>query len=131
MLKKLTTMVAVLVLLTLLAAPLVLAQQDTGQSVGQDQQPAEQAQTPPINLGDPFTLDANGNLTVDCGMAFSNLAQLEPFRTVLANDQEFQSRLADAENLVQLCVNNGFSPFGNTGAQPPGSTTGNQYQQQA
>jgi hypothetical protein len=123
-------MVAVLVLLTLLAAPLVLAQQDPGQNVGQDQ-PAAPAQTPPINLGDPFTLDANGNLTVDCGMAFSNLAQLEPFRTVLANDQTFQSKLADAESLVQLCTNNGFSPFGDTGAQPPGSTTGNQYQPQA
>ena len=130
MLKKLTTMVAVLVLLTLLAAPLVLAQQDPGQNVGQGQ-PAEQAQTPPINLGDPFTLDANGNLTVDCGVAFGNLAQLEPFRTVLANDQTFQSKLADAESLVQLCTNNGFSPFGDTGAQPPGSTTGNQYQPQA
>lgn len=49
MLKKVITIAAMLVLVTLLAAPLVLAQQDASQ----EDQPAEgeAAQTPPASLG--------------------------------------------------------------------------------
>lgn len=117
--KKVTTLAIALVLLLVAFAPLVLAQQNTApdQSAGQAQA------APPIDLANPFVLDENNNLVIDCGVAFGNLAQLEPFRRALADDPEFQSRLSAAEDLVRLCTQNGFSPFvapggsGNTGME--------------
>jgi hypothetical protein len=125
LLKKSTTIVAMAGLLTLLAAPLVLAHQEMGEN-----QPAPQAQTnrdqspgggtePPLPiLENASSLDANGNLVVDCEAASSNLARLQQFQDTLANNPEFQLELSEAQGLVQLCVDEGFNPNGstNTGA---------------
>jgi hypothetical protein len=125
LLKKAITIVAAVGLLTLLAAPLVLAQQEMGEN-----QPAPPAQTdqdqsagggtePPLpTLENASSLDANGNLVVDCEAASSNLARLQQVQDALANNPEFQRELSETQGLVRLCADEGFNPNGspNTGA---------------
>ena len=129
MLKKVTALTAMLALALLIAfAPLVLAQQDASLN----QPTGETAQSPLINLGDPFRLDEAGNLIVDCRVAFQNLAQLQPFSDTLTNDPEFQSKLSEAKELTALCADNGYSPLESAGGtnQPsqPNSAGFQQYQ---
>ena len=126
MLKKVTTLTAMLALSLVAFAPLVLAQQDASLN----QPTGETAQSPLINLGDPFRLDEAGNLTIDCRVAFQNLAQLQPFSDTLTNDPEFQSKLSEAKELTALCADNGYSPLDSAGPRPsePNSAGFQQYQ---
>ena len=130
MLKKATTIVAVLILLILVATPIVLAQQSPGtdQSTGEappnQDQPAGETQPSLPALENPYVLDANGNIEIDCGAVFSNLVQLEMVAEQLQNDPQFQTELQQAQNLAELCINGGFSPT----ATNPNSTGFEQYQ---
>src|SRR5919202_3338184 len=130
MLKKATTIVAVRMVLILVAAPLVLAQQspETDQSMGEatpnQDQPAGGTQSSLPTLENPYVLDANGNIEIDCGAVFSNLVQLEMVAEQLQNDPQFQTELQQAQNLAQLCINGGFSPT----ATNSNSTGFEQYQ---
>ena len=128
--KKVTTLAIALVLLLVAFAPLVLAQQspETDQSMGEatpnQDQPAGGTQSSLPTLENPYVLDANGNIEIDCGAVFSNLVQLEMVADQLQNDPQFQSELQQAQNLAQLCMNGGFSPT----ATNPNSTGFEQYQ---
>ena len=126
MLKKVTTLMAMLALSLVAFAPLVLAQQDASP----DQPTGETVQSPLGNLGDPFRLNQNGDLVIDCGVAFQNLAQLQALSDTLANDPEFQSKLSETTELTQLCVDNGFSPLDSTGGpNQPSEPNGAGFQQ--
>lgn len=130
MLKKVTILAATLMLL-LAAAQLAVAQQDpgtsqpvqdeqapapstaqqnTGQQDASQTQPAGEAQAAPPNLDGIMRLNENSNLVVNCGAVSERLAQLEQLRDAQANDPQFQSVLAQAETLAQLCASNGFTP---------------------
>ncbi len=137
MLRKMTILAATLMLL-LAAAQLALAQQDTGtsQPVQDEQataapdpaqqdasqtQPAGEAQAAPPNLDGLMRLNENNNLVVNCGAVSERLGQLQQLRDAQANDPQFQSVLAQAETLAQLCASNGFVPP--SAGEPNGSNS--------
>ena len=127
LLKKVTTIAAVIGLLTLLAAPLVLAQQEMGedQPVPQAQpnqdQPVEGGTQPSLpTLENPSSLDTNGSVVIDCEMAWRNLAQLQQVRNALASNRDFQLELSQAQDLVELCVDEGFNPNGSNNTSNAG-----------
>jgi hypothetical protein len=132
MLKKMMTLAGVLVLLTLLAAPLVLAQQGTDQQAPDQQgvaQPAAGGTQPSLpTLEDPFRFNSSGNVVIDCDAAYRNFVRLELANDTSANDPEVQSELAQAQNLVEICVFEGSgSQSGGNGIdqyQPNGPLTG-------
>ncbi len=134
MLRKMTILAATLMLL-LAAAQLALAQQDTGtsQPVQDEQatapaqqdasqtQPAGEAQAAPPNLDGLMRLNENNNLVVNCAAVSERLGQLQQLRDAQANDPQFQSVLAQAETLAQLCASNGFVPP--SAGEPTGSNS--------
>ena len=114
--KKVVTIAAVLVLMTLVAAPWVLAQQYPTQSQptygGTPTSNPSSEGTPPAlpTTIYPYSLDSNGNVVIDCQAAFSNLAQLELVSGSLANDPTYKSELEQAKYLAQVCVIQGYDP---------------------
>ncbi len=107
--KKLMTLVTVMALLLVAFAPLVLAQQEVAETP-----PAETAPPPfELELEDPFSLNENSDLVLDCDAVFRNFALLNSYRdTTLASNPEFQASLTDTEDLSQVCVDAGLASFG-------------------
>ena len=107
--KKLMTLVTVMALLLVAFAPLVLAQQEVAETP-----PAETAPPPfELVLEDPYSLNENSDLVLDCDAVFRNLALLNSYRdTTLASNPEFQANLTDTEDLSQVCVDAGLASFG-------------------
>ncbi len=113
------TMATVMALLLVAFAPLVLAQQDTSETPPAEPPPAEpppaEPAPPPFELvlEDPFSLNEDSDLVLDCDAVFRNLALLNSYRgTTLESNPEFQASLADTENLSQICVDAGLASFG-------------------
>lgn len=107
--KKLMTLVTVMALLLVAFAPLVLAQQEVAET------PPAEAAPPPfeLELEDPFSLNEDRDLVLDCDAVFRNLALLNSYRdTTLASNPEFQASLTDTEVLSQVCVDAGLASFG-------------------
>ena len=141
--KKLMTLATLLVLLLVAFAPLVLAQQDVSQTEPMDTAPADTAPTdtapadtapaPPapgveLTLEDPFSLDENGNLAINCDAVFRNLALLDRYRsTPQESDPRFQADLANTQGLSQICVDNGLASFGQV-SDDSGGAAFEQYQ---
>lgn len=118
--KKLMTLVMLLVVLLVAYTPLVLAQQTA---------PAQTTPAPPapsiqLTLEDPFSFDESNNLVLDCNAVFRNLALLDHYRgTTQESDSQFQADLADTENLSRICVNNGLASFGQASRGSEGAGT--------
>ena len=109
--RKVSLLVAVLVLL-LAATPLVLAQEANQQNADQSQyadQYTNQAQPVAPDLKDLTSLDANGNLVVNCAALIQRLDQLAQGGEV-ANSPDLQLEMAQLEDLSQLCMDDGFTP---------------------
>lgn len=62
----------------------------------------------PLDLPNPVALAGN-KIVVDCVVLFQNLAELEQWRDARANDPAIQLELAQAKDLGQLCLDNGFT----------------------
>ena len=132
---KLMTLATMLVLLTAFA-PLVLAQQNTSETPPAETPPAEpppaEAAAPPFELvlEDPFSLNEDSDLVLDCDAVFRNLALLNSYRdTTLASNPEFQASLADTESLSQICIDAGLASFGQVSEDPEESTGVEQYEE--
>ena len=112
MLKKVTILAATLMLL-LATAQLAVAQQDLGTTEQQDAsqtQPAGEAQAASPSLEGAVHLNENSNLVVNCAGVSEGLAQLQQLGDAQASDPQFQSTLAQAEMLAQLCASYGYAP---------------------
>jgi hypothetical protein len=136
MLKKVTILAATLMLL-LATAQLAVAQQDIGtsQPVQDEQaaapdteqqdasqtQPAGEAQAASPSLEGVAHLNENNNLIVNCAGVSEGLAQLQQLGEAQASDPQFQSTLAQAEMLAQLCASSGYTP--SSAGEPSGSNS--------
>lgn len=95
------------------SAPLVLAQEASQQSASQNQYMnpyVNEAQTVAPNLQDITSLDANGNLVVNCASLLERLDQLAQEGYTVKANPELDLVLAQTEDLAQLCVDDGFTP---------------------
>lgn len=128
--KKSMTLAAVMALLLVAFAPLVLAQQEAAETPPAETPPAEAAPPPfELVLEDPFSLNEDNDLVLDCDAAFRNLALLNSYReTTLASNPEFQASLADTESLSQICIDAGLASFGQV-SEDSGSTGVEQYEE--
>jgi hypothetical protein len=132
MLKKVTILAATLMLL-LATAQLAVAQQDqpvqdeqaaapaTEQQDASQTQPAGEAQAASPSLEGVAHLNENNNLVVNCAGVSEGLAQLQQLGDAQASDPQFQSTLAQAEMLAQLCASNGYTP--SSAGEPSGSNS--------
>ena len=128
--KKSMTLVTVMALLLVAFAPLVLAQQEAAETPPAETPPAEAAPPPfELVLEDPFSLDEDSDLVLDCDAVFRNLALLNSYRdTTLASNPEFQASLADTESLSQICIDAGLASFGQV-SEDSESTGVEQYEE--
>jgi hypothetical protein len=111
---KKVTIVAATLMLLLATAQLAVAQQDLGTSTEQQDasqtQPAGEAQAASPSLEGAVHLNENSNLVVNCAGVSEGLAQLQQLGDAQASDPQFQSTLAQAEMLAQLCASYGYAP---------------------
>lgn len=131
---RLMTLATMLVLLTAFA-PLVLAQQNTSETPPAETPPAEpppaEAAPPPFELvlEDPFSLNENSDLVLDCDAVFRNLALLNTYRdTTLVSNPQYQASLAETEDLSQICVDAGLASFGQVSDDSEESADVEQYE---
>lgn len=93
------------------------AQQNTDQN--------QSAQSPAVSLKDLTSLDANNNLVVNCATLTDWLTHFQQVgQDTIVNDPMLQLEMMQAEDLAQLCSDDGFSSSG----QPSGSTSTNSGQ---
>ncbi len=128
--KKLMTLATVMALLLVAFAPLVLAQQEAAETPPAETPPAE-VPPPPFELvlEEPFSLNENSDLVLDCDAVFRNLALLNTYRdTTLVSNPQYQASLAETEDLSQICVDAGLASFGQVSDDSEESADVEQYE---